>query len=107
MCIRDSPGTPLVDYLGDTILDAEISPNRPDCLSILGIAREVGAITNQKVCEPKNSYPENGDPIDGQVDIQISDTELCSRYTASIVSDIVIGPSPKWLQDNGQWKYGQ
>jgi phenylalanyl-tRNA synthetase beta chain len=92
-------GTPLVDYLGDAVLDAEITPNRPDCLSILGIAHEVGAITGRPVTEPDLSYPEDGDPIEEQVKIEITDPELCGRYTASLVSGLSVGPSPRWLQD--------
>ena len=96
----DAPiGTPLADYLGDAVLDAEVTSNRPDCLSILGIAHEVGAISGQPVTEPDYSYPEDGDPIEDQVTIEIADPDLCYRYTASMVSGITIGPSPRWMQD--------
>ncbi len=92
-------GTPLVDYLGDAILDADVTPNRPDCLSILGVAREVAALTNAQVTEPDLTYAEEGDPIDGQVTVEIADPDLCSRYGASLIRGVTVGPSPQWLQD--------
>lgn len=97
---EDAPtGMPLADYLGDAILDAEVTPNRPDCLSILGIAHDVAALTGQEVTEPGISYTEEGPDIDGEVTIEIADPDLCYRYTASLVSGIKIGPSPQWMQD--------
>ena len=96
----DAPvGTPLTEYLGDAVLDAEVTSNRPDCLSILGIAHEVGAINGERVTEPDLSYPEEGDDIEGRVRIEIADPELCYRYTASLVTGVEIGPSPAWMQD--------
>ena len=93
------PGTPLSDYLGDHIFDLEVTPNRPDCLSLLGVAREVAALTGVSVREPDPSYPEEGDPIDSMASVEIVDPELCPRYTASLISGVTIGPSPTWLQD--------
>ena len=92
-------GTPLADYLGDAVLDIEVTPNRPDCLSVLGVAHEVAAMTGERVTEPDPSYAEDGPPIEGQVKIEIADTELCNRYSASLITGIQIGPSPRWLQD--------
>jgi len=57
-------GTPLADYLGDTIFDLDITPNRPDCLSVIGIARETAALTGQSVHLPEVSYAEAASPID-------------------------------------------
>ena len=95
----DAPiGAPLAEHLGDAILDAEVTPNRPDCLSILGIAHEVAALTGEVVAEPDLSYPEDGSSIEDQVKIEIADPELCYRYTASLISGIKIGQSPKWMQ---------
>ena len=97
---KEAPvGTPLVDYLGDAVLDIDVTPNRPDCLSILGIAHEVAALTSEKLTEPDLSYPEGGTPIESQVKIEIADPHLCYRYTASLVSGIKVGPSPTWLQE--------
>ena len=97
---EDAPaGTPLADYLGDAVLDADVTPNRPDCLSILGVAREVAAITGASVTEPDLSYPEAGEPIADQVNIEIADPALCSRYAASLITGVTVGPSPRWLRD--------
>ncbi len=97
---EDAPvGTSLAEYLGDAVLDAEVSSNRPDCLSILGIAHEVAAINGEHVTEPSQSYPEEGEDIEDLVSIEIEDPDLCYRYTASLVEGIKIGPSPSWMQD--------
>ncbi len=97
---EDAPvGTPLVDYLGDAVLDADVTPNRPDCLSILGVAREVAALTGGTVTEPDATYPEEGDPIEEIARIEIADPDLCSRYGASLIRDVTVGPSPTWLQE--------
>ncbi len=93
------PGTPLADVLGDAVLDADVTPNRPDCLSILGVAREAGAITGAPVSEPDESYPEDGPPIAHKVTVEIEDPDLCPRYTAGLVEGVRVGPSPAWLQD--------
>ena len=97
---EDAPvGTPLVDYMGDAVLDIDVTPNRPDCLSVLGVAHEVAALTGEKVTEPDLSYAEEGKPIESEVRIEITDPDLCYRYTASLIQGITIGPSPQWLQD--------
>ena len=96
----DAPiGAPLDDYLGDVVLDLELTPNRLDCLSVLGVAHEVAALTGKKVREPEASYKESGAPIEEQVKISVADPELCRRYTASLLLGVKIGPSPQWLQD--------
>ena len=92
-------GMPLADYLGDAILDIDVTPNRPDCLSILGVAHEVAALTDVTVTEPDLTYDEVGPPIEEQVTIEIADSDLCSRYAASLVTGVTVGSSPKWLQD--------
>ena len=92
-------GTPLDSYLGDTILDLEVTPNRLDCLSILGVAREVAALTRAAVREPELSYPEEGPPVSEEVSVSIADPDLCNRYTASLVRGVRVGPSPGWLQE--------
>ena len=96
----DAPlGEPLSDYLGDTILDLELTPNRLDCLSMLGVAHEVAALTGGRVTEPEISYEESGPPIDQRVKISIADPDLCHRYTVTVIDGVRIGPSPQWLQD--------
>ncbi len=91
-------GTPLADYMGDVILDLDITPNRPDCLSVIGIAREIAALTGQKVRLPKDDYAESATTIDSQVAVEIIDPDLCPRYSASLVRGIKITSSPPWMQ---------
>ena len=96
----DAPtGALLDDYLGDTVLDLELTPNRLDCLSVLGVAHEVAALTGKTVREPEASYEESGPPITEWVNISVDSPELCRRYTASLLLGVKIGPSPQWLQD--------
>ena len=96
----DAPvGMPLDQYLGDTILDLEVTPNRLDCFSILGVAHEVAALTGKEVKEPVITYPEEGPSISEQASISVADPDLCHRYTASVIQGVSIGPSPQWLQE--------
>jgi phenylalanyl-tRNA synthetase beta chain len=83
----------------DTILDVNITPNRPDCMSHLGVAREVGVITDQSVDRPQVSFPESGPPVEEDLALEILDTRACPRYTARVIRDITVGPSPQWLRD--------
>ena len=92
-------GAPLDDALGDTFLELELTPNRGDCLSILGVAREIGAITGQPVRIPAVDYPETGPPAHTLAQVTIADPDLCHRYTASVITGIRIGPSPDWMQE--------
>ena len=92
-------GTPLADYLSDTVLDLDITPNRPDCLSVLGIAREVAALSGQSIHIPEISYEETETPIDQQISIKIVDADLCPRYCASLITGIKIAESPAWMQE--------
>jgi phenylalanyl-tRNA synthetase beta chain len=95
----DAPvGVPLAQYLGDTIFDIKVTPNRPDCLSVIGIAREVAALTGQATHIPDPSYPEEGEPIQNFISIEIADPDFCSRYCASLITGVKIGPSPQWMQ---------
>ena len=97
---EDAPvSMPLSDYLGDQILDLEVTPNRPDCLSLLGVAREVAAVTGATVREPDLTYLEEGEPIESLASVEIEDPDLCHRYTASLITGVEVGPSPRWLQD--------
>ncbi len=95
----DAPvGVPLSQYLGDIIYDIKVTPNRADCLSVIGIAREVAALTNQPTHIPDPGYAEEGEPIHDSISIEIADADLCSRYCASLVTGVKIGPSPQWMQ---------
>ena len=91
-------GTPLADYMGDVIFDLEITPNRPDCLSVIGIAREVAALTGQKVRLPEVGYEAAPLAIDQQLAVDIVDTDLCPRYCASLITGVKVAASPRWMQ---------
>jgi phenylalanyl-tRNA synthetase beta chain len=95
----DAPvGTPLNDYMGDVIFDLDITPNRPDCLSVIGIAREVAALTGQEVRLPDVGYDETVAPIDRQISVDIIAPDLCPRYSASLITGVKVAPSPRWMQ---------
>ena len=95
---EDSPtGLPLAEMLGDVIFDLELTPNRPDCFSVLGIAREVAALTKVEVNEPIiHSHEETNQ---ASISVEVTNSSLCSRYTASVIEGVRVAPSPHWLQD--------
>jgi phenylalanyl-tRNA synthetase beta chain len=99
---QDSPiGCDVKKYLGleDAIIDFEITPNRPDCLSIIGIAREVAATLNTTFALPSIDLKEEcGENTENVVNICIEAEDLCNRYVARIVKDVKIEPSPLWMQ---------
>ncbi len=94
------PGTDLHLALGleDTVLILEITPNRPDCLSMLGIAREVAALTGQALRRPRIQVYEEGPPAEEEVRVEILDEEKCSRYVARLIDEVKVGPSPWWMR---------
>ncbi|HUS82802.1 MAG TPA: phenylalanine--tRNA ligase subunit beta, partial [Dehalococcoidia bacterium] len=97
---EDAPvGMPLQEYMGDSIFDISVTPNRGDCLSMVGIAREVAAITGKKVRYPDGAYDEAGGPIGERVSVEIADDDLCSRYVATLIDDVKLGDSPPWMQE--------
>ena len=96
---EDAPvGTPLADYLGDEVLELEILPNMARCLSVLGVAREVAALTGGRTRIPQPTMLETGESIAGKVRVAIAEPALSARYTATLISDLRIGPSPEWLR---------
>ena len=96
-----SVGFPLNKALGlsDPVFEIDLTPNRPDCLSIIGTAREIAAFEKKKVTYPKICLPESFDDISDYTSVTIVALELCPRYAASLVFNITVGPSPFWLQD--------
>lgn len=97
----DTPlGRPLADALGlsDWLLEVEITPNRGDCLSVLGVARELASITGEKVAYPETPIREDGPPIGDLVSISVTDKALCPRYSARVVTNVTVAPSPGWMQ---------
>jgi phenylalanyl-tRNA synthetase beta chain len=98
----DAPvGMPFFEYHGsaDTVLELEITPNRPDCLSVAGVAREVGAVTGVSATVPASVPAESGGPVSASVSVEIEDPALCPRYTARLIRGVRIGPSPEWLAE--------
>ena len=94
------PGQDFATYsgLGDVILDCEMTPNRPDCLSMEGVAVEVSAIFDEDThIQLPTIQDEQGTPAADLVDVRIDDPEMCCRYAARVVRDVKIGPSPDWL----------
>ncbi len=95
----DAPiGADLRDYLGDDVLDIELTPNRPDCLGVVGIAREVAALTGPALRLPSTAGPSGARPIGDHIQVFVDDPDLCPRYTAAYVAGVRVGPSPHWLQ---------
>ena len=91
-------GQPLADLLADTVLDLYITPNRPDCMSVFGIAREVHALTGAPLRRVQTRRPTGPRPASDFIRVEIHDPDLCRRFTAAYVADVTIGPSPLWLQ---------
>ena len=88
-----------VTGLSDTLIDFEITPNRGDCLSILGIAREVSAIYDLPLKPKEISVSETGEDVSGAIDIVIENKVDCPRYCVRLVRNVKIGPSPLWLRE--------
>ena len=104
----DAPvGQSMADFMsaGDTVLDLEITPNRPDCLSMVGMAREVGAMYQQPVTWPLAADVEKlpavtaGEDVAGAVTVEVPDAARCPRYTARVIDNVKVGPSPEWLAE--------
>jgi phenylalanyl-tRNA synthetase, beta subunit, non-spirochete bacterial len=91
-------GVSLNEYLGDVVFDLDITPNRPDCLSIIGIACEIAALTGEKLRLPEIHYEETGEPIDSFISVDITESNLCPRYCASLIMGVKIASSPDWMQ---------
>ena len=85
--------------LADTVLEIDLTPNRPDCLSFIGIAREVATMVDQPVSLPEINLPPASGRITDHTSVTINNADLCPRYTARLITDITVGPSPFWLQD--------
>lgn len=94
------PGTPIVEALGldDTVFNIELTSNRSDCLSIIGVAREVSAITGNPLKKPKIEFSEIDKKADELTSVTIEAPDLCRRYSARLVLGAKIGPSPYWMR---------
>src|SRR4051812_47989568 len=99
-------GQPFAEHLGragsDAVLDLEITPNRPDLNSVIGIAREISARNGNPLRLPKVDLPARakGEKIDALAQVEVQDPRLCPRYTARVVRGVKVGPSPAWLRNS-------
>ncbi|MCL4545589.1 MAG: phenylalanine--tRNA ligase subunit beta [Chloroflexi bacterium] len=93
-----APGSSLSTVLGDQVLDIYVTPNRPDCLSIRGIAREIAALLAQSVCFPTPAPVESAEDTERAIAVEIMNSTLCRRYAARLVRGAKVGPSPNWLR---------
>ena len=96
----DAPlGAQLIRYLGldDTILEIEITPNRPDALSVVGVAREVAALTGAPFRFPQIAVKEGETDVAKMAAVEILDPDLCPRYAARVITGLTVKPSPPWL----------
>ena len=98
-------GTPIgldvKDVLGlnDTVYEFELTANRADCFSMVGLSREFGIMTNQKALFPVIMVNENGESIEGKASVSIEADDLCTRFMSRIVTDVKVEPSPLWMQN--------
>ena len=94
------PGDNAVKALGldDAVIEYEITSNRVDCFSILGIAREAAVTFGKPFCPPVVEPTGNDEDVNNFISVEVNDTELCPRYTARVVKNIKVGPSPEWMQ---------
>jgi phenylalanyl-tRNA synthetase beta chain len=99
------PNLPLGANLGealglkDTVLDISITPNRPDCLCMLGVAREIAALTHQRLKYPLFSLSDRGEEIHRRTTVTVLDPDLCPRYVARMIEGVKINPSPFWMRN--------
>ncbi len=96
-------GQPFAEFLGrssgDVLFDLEVTPNRPDLNSVIGIARELAAVTGNALCVPDPQPTATGsEPVDRQVAVRLDAPDLCPRYTARVIRGLRVGPSPDWLR---------
>ena len=101
MAMNPQPGDDINKFLGtdDSIVEFEITPNRPDCLSVIGLAREASATFKRPLNLHKPVVKGCGGSIADLVDIEIEDGDLCPRYTARMVKNVKIAPSPAWMRE--------
>ena len=97
----DTPiGKDIRDIFGmnETVVELEITSNRPDCFSIIGLARETAATFNKKFTIPEVKFTENSENIADTISVEVLDKDKCKRYCARMVKNVKIGPSPSWMQ---------
>src|SRR5512140_840487 len=96
---EDAPvGMPLADYMGDAVLDISILPNMARNANVIGVARELAAITGRPLIQPQISYASQGQPVEGLVSVEITEPELNPRFVAGLIRSVQIKPSPYEVQ---------
>lgn len=95
---QGTPGTPLTEVFGDAIFEIDIIPNIARCASILGVAREIAALTNVPLKVPQPAFPRKGESIEGRVTVRTEDEALNPRFTLTKIEGVTLGPSPEWMQ---------
>ncbi|WP_372808868.1 phenylalanine--tRNA ligase subunit beta [Pontiella sp.] len=95
-----APGTPFVKVWGEpeTVIELEITPNRPDCLSMIGVAREMAVLYGTELKMPAIAISETDEDVNAEIAVRIDDEAKCPRYTARVMKGAKIGPSPDWMQ---------
>lgn len=92
-------GSPIGDVLGEAVLDLELTPNRPDCLGVVGVARDVAALTGETLRMPSLDYETAGPDVAALTKVTVVDGDLSPRYVGAVIRNVNIGPSPPWLQE--------
>lgn len=92
-------GTPLSNFFTDTFFDISLTPNLSHCNSVLGVARELAALTEQNLQLPKISVKESDDPIENILHVTVADKTDCPRYACRAIKNVKVGPSPEWLKE--------
>lgn len=98
----DTPiGTDIKDIFGlnDNVVEFEITSNRPDCFSVIGLARESALTFDRKFTIPEVKFSENSEKIQDYISVEVLDKDKCKRYCARMVKNVKIGPSPKWMRE--------
>lgn len=96
---EDAPvGVPLAEFMGDVVFEIDVLPNMARCLAMIGVAREVAALTGGQLRLPPHAMQALGEPIAGKVKVEIEDPKLSARYAAALLREVKIGPSPGWMQ---------
>src|SRR5437879_4722171 len=97
---EDAPvGMPLRDYLGNEVFELGLTPDMARCLSMIGVAREVGALTSTPLHLPSVEVASAGGEAEGYARVEIANPELCNRFTGLVIKNVKIGPAPKWMQE--------
>ena len=94
------PGEDIRAALGldEVILDLEVTPNRPDAMSLIGLARELSALTKAEWTPPEVPLPKGGEAVEKLANVEVEDAGGCPRYLARVILDVEVGPSPDWVQ---------